>query len=56
MVRFRFIILFIFSVNISAQENKENNSIGTQEVLVVKSYTPNLSDVFKIKNIAELNE
>ena len=53
MVRFRFIILFIFSVNISAQENKENNSIGTQEVLVVKSYTPNLSDVFKIKNVAD---
>ena len=56
MVRFRFIIFFIFTINVSAQENKENNSIGTQEVLVVKSYTPNLSDAFKIKNTAEFHD
>ena len=53
MVRFRFIIFFIFTINISAQEN---NSIGSQEVLVVKSYTPNLSDAFKIKNAAKFHD
>ena len=44
------------SQEVSAQENKENNSIGTQEVLVVKSYTPNLSDAFKIKNAADFHD
>jgi len=35
-------------------QNKENETIGVQEVLVVKSYTPSLSDAFKINSSPKL--
>jgi hypothetical protein len=47
-------IIFLSVTNIFAQKNKNTTTIGTQEVLVVKSYTPDLSDAFKIKNPANL--
>ncbi len=55
MVRFNFYFLatFFSVLNILAQKNEKNNPIGTQKVLVIKSYTPSLSDAFKIKNPAE---
>ena len=41
-------IVFIFPFFVLAQEEKED--IGTQEVTVIKSYTPSLQDVFKLRN------
>ncbi|MEK9613828.1 MAG: hypothetical protein VW080_07885 [Flavobacteriaceae bacterium] len=43
---------FCFGV-LQAQEN-EKDDIGTQEVLVVKSYTPSLSDAFKINSTPQI--
>ena len=43
------LISCIFSPSMYSQE-EEKESIGTQEVLVVKSYTPSLSDAFKINS------
>ena len=51
-IRFYFLVIFFSVTNIVAQKNKKNNNIVTQEVLVVKSYTPNLSDAFKINSPA----
>ena len=48
------LVIFLSATNIFAQKNKNTTTIGTQEVLVVKSYTPDLSDAFKIKNPANL--
>ena len=53
-LRFYFLVLFFSVISIAAQKNEKNNAITTQEVLVVKSYTPDLSDAFKIKTVAEL--
>ncbi len=53
-LRFKFLLLFFSIINITAQKNEKNSKITTQEVLVVKSYTPNLSDAFKIKTVAGL--
>ena len=51
-----FLLFFIFVFGIlSAQKNKQE-PIGTQEVLVVKSYTPSLSDAFKIKSAPKLSD
>ena len=44
-------IVFIFPFFVLAQEEKED--IGTQEVTVIKSYTPSLQDVFKLRNSPE---
>lgn len=41
------LIFYLISLSIKAQKTG-SESIGTQEVLVVKSYTPSLSDAFKI--------
>ena len=46
-LRIYFVLGSFWVGSIAAQENE---SIGTQEVLVVKSYTPSLSDAFKIKS------
>lgn len=49
-------LLSLFALGtLSAQEN-EQEPIGTQEVLVVKSYTPSLSDAFKIKSVPKLSD
>ena len=44
-------IVLIFPFFVLAQEEKED--IGTQEVTVIKSYTPSLQDVFKLRNSPE---
>ena len=53
-LRFYFLVLLFSVISIAAQKNGKNNAITTQEVLVVKSYTPDLSDAFKIKTVAEI--
>ena len=53
-IRFYFLLIFLSAISIFAQKNRNNVRIGTQEVLVVKSYSPDLSDAFKIKTLAEL--
>lgn len=40
--------IFFLSIPVLAQDS-EQQGIGTQEVLVIKSYTPSLSDAFQIK-------
>ena len=48
------IALIVFFVGISSAQNKDDQTLGTQEVLVVKSYSPSLSDAFKIKSAPQL--
>ena len=43
------LILFLLSISISYPQKKEN-SIDTESIVIVKSYTPSLSDAFKIKS------
>lgn len=49
IIYFGVLFLVLFSNGIQAQKN-ENNTIGTQEVFIIKSYTPSLSDAFKINS------
>ena len=53
-IRFYFLVIFLSALNIFAQKNRSKTSIGNQQLLVVKSYSPHLSDAFKIKTPAEL--
>jgi len=48
------IALIVFFIGISSAQNKDDQTLGTQEVLVVKSYSPSLSDAFKIKSAPQL--
>ena len=43
------LFLFLLSISISYAQKKEN-SIDTQSIVIVKSFTPSLSDAFKIKS------
>ena len=43
------VFLLLFSLEILAQ-NKDKSKIGRQEVVIVKSYSPSLNEVFKIKS------
>ena len=43
------LILFLLSISISYPQKKEN-SIDTESIVIVKSFTPSLSDAFKIKS------
>ena len=47
IIYFGVLFLVLFSNGIQAQKN-ENNTIGTQEVFIIKSYTPSLSDAFNV--------
>ena len=49
-------LLFLFAFGILTAQENEQEPIGTQEVLVVKSYTPSLSDAFKIKSVPKLSD
>lgn len=49
-------LLSLFALGILTAQENEQESIGTQEVLVVKSYTPSLSDAFKIKSVPKLSD
>ena len=42
------LLLLLFSLEISAQ-NKDKSKIDIQEVVIVKSYSPSLNEVLKIK-------
>ncbi|MEL0301404.1 MAG: hypothetical protein VW976_05915, partial [Flavobacteriaceae bacterium] len=44
-------VVLVFPLFVYAQKEKED--IGTQEVTVIKSYTPSLQDVFKLRNSPE---
>ena len=43
------LFLFLLSISISYTQKKEN-SIDTESIVIVKSFTPSLSDAFKIKS------
>ena len=43
------LFLFLLSISISYPQKKEN-SIDTESIVIVKSFTPSLSDAFKIKS------
>ena len=43
------LLLFLLSISISYAQKKEN-SIDTESIVIVKSFTPSLSDAFKIKS------
>ena len=49
-------LLSLFALGILTAQENELEPIGTQEVLVVKSYTPSLSDAFKIKSVPKLSD
>ncbi|WP_299336965.1 TonB-dependent receptor [uncultured Psychroserpens sp.] len=56
--KLKYIVLVILTFNISmltAQE-REKDTIDTDVVNVVKPYTPTISDAFKIKEVAKLND
>ena len=47
---FRLILLLLFfSFELQAQ-NDDKSKIGIQEIIIVKSYSPSLNEVFKIKS------
>lgn len=48
-----FLLLFLFTYILSAQQEKE--SIATEVINVVSSYTPTLSDAFKLKDAPEID-
>ena len=50
----KLIFLFLFSLILSAQKNKTNDDLGTQEVTVIKSYRPSLKNVFKISETPKI--
>ena len=49
-------LLSLFALGILTAQENEQEPIGTQEVLVVNSYTPSLSDAFKIKSVPKLSD
>lgn len=58
MQKQRITLLFILgSIAIGwAQDEDENDDIGTETVTVTKAYTPTISDAFKIKTMPNLND
>lgn len=51
---FLLVIGLIFFSAEAQEQNQTNDTLATQEVLVVKSYTPSLSDAFKITSKPQL--
>lgn len=45
-----FIAAFMFVSTAVAQETKEEETIDTEHVVIIKAYTPTISDAFKIKS------
>ncbi len=55
----RFIIVFLISIiaiETSEAQEKEEKNIETERVVIVKAYTPTISDAFKIKATPVLND
>ena len=51
------LILFLFLLSTSISDAQKNeNSIETENVIIVKSYTPSLSDAFKIKSDPSISD
>ena len=48
--------LFLFGFIIAVAQDKETDDLGTQEVTVVKSYSPSLKSVFKIRTPPEIDD
>lgn len=46
----------LLSLSIAAAQEKEKETIGSEIVVVVKPYTPSVSDAFKVKAIPVLND
>ncbi len=46
----------LFVVNLAFSQDRENDSIDTQVVDIVKPYTPKISDAFKVKEIPSLDD
>ena len=49
-----FVGLQLFCLGVLDAQQNEKDDIGTQEVLVIKSYTPSLSDAFKINSTPQV--
>ncbi|PKV49862.1 hypothetical protein ATE84_1900 [Aquimarina sp. MAR_2010_214] len=50
-----FVPIFIIGLKSFAQE-KENETLETERVVIVKAYTPTISDAFKVKSTPVLND
>ena len=48
--------LFLFGFIIAVAQDKETDDLGIQEVTVVKSYSPSLKSVFKIRTPPEIDD
>tara|TARA_R110002049_G_scaffold131554_5_gene290336 strand:+ start:119 stop:1858 length:1740 start_codon:yes stop_codon:yes gene_type:complete len=51
-----FSVAFIVSATISFSQNRENDTINTGVIDVVKPYTPSISDAFKVKETPTLDD
>ena len=51
------LILFFFLLSTSISDAQKNeNSIETERIIIVKSFTPSLSDAFKIKSDPSISD
>ena len=51
-----FSVAFILGATISFSQNRENDTINTGVIDVVKPYTPSISDAFKVKETPTLDD
>ena len=54
-LKYNLSILLLLTLAFTATAQEEEN-LGTETVTVVKSYTPSVSDAFKIKSVPDLND
>ena len=47
------VFLFTLPLILSAQKNQNDEDLGTQEITVIKTFMPNLKNVFKIVQTPE---
>ena len=50
------VFLFTLPLILSAQKNQNDDDLGTQEITVIKTFIPNLKNVFKIVHTPELDD
>ncbi len=51
------LVLFVAVIHtFRAQEDEDENDLGTETVTVTKAYSPTISDAFKIKTVPNLND
>src|SRR5210317_1291696 len=55
-IRFAFFYAFIGIFCLSAQAQQKVDTLKTEEIRVVKPYTPTISDAFKIQSVPKLNQ